>query len=139
MALFASNNIALGEGVDVFAEYHNQLAAGTIAAIDGLAIPKTESAVGGAYRYAFLHWGLGTWAAYSLVGITLAFFSYRRGLPLTIRSGLSSLFGRSMEGPWGSVVDIAEVFQPCWEYHRPSVWVSMHLLRDCITLPGRNG
>ncbi|MCY3770183.1 MAG: BCCT family transporter [Gammaproteobacteria bacterium] len=109
VALFASNNIALGEGVDVFAEYHNQLAAGAIPAIDGLAIPKTESAVGGAYRYAFLHWGLGTWATYSLVGITLAFFSYRRGLPLTIRSGLSSLFGRSMEGPLGSVVDIAAV------------------------------
>ena len=108
-ALFASSNIALAEGADVFTEYHTQLAAGTIAAIDGLAIPKTESAVAGAYRYAFLHWGLGTWATYSLVGITLAFFSYRRGLPLTIRSGLSSLFGRSMEGPLGGIVDIAAV------------------------------
>ncbi len=108
-ALFASSNIVLAEGADVFVEYQNQLAAGTIAAIDGLAIPRTESAVRGAYHYAFLHWGLGTWATYSLVGISLAFFSYRRNLPLTIRSGLSSLFGRAMEGPWGSIVDIAAV------------------------------
>ena len=108
-ALFASSNIQLAEGADVFAEYQTQLAAGSIAAIDGLAIPRTESAVRGAYHYAFLHWGLGTWATYSLVGISLAFFSYRRNLPLTIRSGLSSLFGRKMEGPWGNVVDIAAV------------------------------
>ncbi len=108
-AAFASSNVVLAEGADVFAEYQKQLAAGSIAAIDGLAIPRTESAVRGAYHYAFLHWGLGTWATYSLVGISLAFFSYRRNLPLTIRSGLSSLFGRSMEGPWGSVVDIAAV------------------------------
>ena len=109
MALFASSNIELAEGADVFVEYQKQLAAGSIAAIDGLAIPKTESAVRSAYHYAFLHWGLGTWATYSLVGISLSFFAYRRNLPLTIRSGLSSLFGRSMEGPWGSVVDIAAV------------------------------
>ncbi len=108
-ALFAGSGIALPEGADVFAEYQARLAAGTVAAIDGLAVPRTESAVRGAYHYAFLHWGLGTWATYSLVGISLAFFSYRRNLPLTIRSGLSSLFGRKMEGPWGSVVDIAAV------------------------------
>ena len=108
-AALASSNIALQEGADIFAVYHTQVEAGAIAAIDGLAIPKTESALNGAYRYAFMHWGLGTWATYSLVGITLAFFSYTRGLPLTIRSGLSSLFGRSMEGPWGNVVDIAAV------------------------------
>ncbi len=108
-AALASSNIALQEGAEIFAVYHTQVEAGAIAAIDGLAIPKTESALNSTYRYAFMHWGLGTWATYSLVGITLAFFSYTRGLPLTIRSGLSSLFGRSMEGPWGNVVDIAAV------------------------------
>ncbi len=108
-AALAGSNIVLEEGADIFAVYHTQVEAGAIAAIDGLAIPRTESALSGAYRYAFMHWGLGTWATYSLVGITLAFFSYTRGLPLTIRSGLSSLFGRSMEGPLGNIVDIAAV------------------------------
>ena len=39
----------------------------------------------------------------------MAFFSYSRGLPLTIRSGLTPLLGRSLEGPLGHVVDIVSV------------------------------
>ncbi|MEM7195610.1 MAG: BCCT family transporter, partial [Pseudomonadota bacterium] len=96
-ASLASANIALAEGADIWAEYSSAVQAGTVAAIDGLVMPKTESAVESVYRYSFLHWGLGAWACYALVGISLAFVSYSRGLPLTIRSTLTPLFGRSLE------------------------------------------
>ncbi len=106
---FGAANITLAEGADLWAEYNTQVQAGTIAAIDGVVIPKTESAINAVYRYSFLHWGLGAWACYALVGISLAFFSYSRGLPLTIRSTLAPLFGKSLEGPLGHIVDITAV------------------------------
>lgn len=39
----------------------------------------------------------------------MAFFSYRRGLPLTIRSGLTPLFGKSLAGLLGHIIDIVAV------------------------------
>lgn len=106
---FASANITLAEGADLWAEYAAQIAAGTISAIDGLVIPKTESTVNSVYQYSFLHWGLGAWSCYALVGISLSFFAYRRGLPLTIRSTLTPLFGSKLEGGLGHIVDITAV------------------------------
>jgi len=108
-AALSSANITLAEGADIWAEYRAQVAAGTVTAIDGLVEPKTASAVDSVYRYSFLHWGFGAWACYALVGIALAFFSYSRGLPLTIRSTLTPLFGRSLEGPIGHIVDVTAV------------------------------
>ncbi|MEL6793247.1 MAG: BCCT family transporter, partial [Pseudomonadota bacterium] len=62
-----------------------------------------------AYKWSFLHWGLGAWACYAVCGLALAFFSYRRGLPLTIRSSLTPLFGASLSGKIGHVIDIVAV------------------------------
>jgi choline-glycine betaine transporter len=62
-----------------------------------------------AFQWSFLHWGLSAWACYALVGLALAFFSYNRGLPLTIRSGLTPLFGNALSGPLGHVIDIVSV------------------------------
>ena len=108
-AALAGANIALAEGADLWVEYAANVKSGSIAAIEGLVIPKDASAVESTYRYAFLHWGIGAWACYALVGISLAFFSYSRGLPLTIRSTLTPLFGRSLEGSLGHIVDITAV------------------------------
>jgi len=108
-AAFESANITLAEGANIWTEYSAQVASGSIAAIDGLAIPKTESTVDSVYQYAFLHWGLGAWACYALVGISLSFFAYSRGLPLTIRSTLAPLFGNKLEGSVGHIVDITAV------------------------------
>lgn len=102
-------NVTLAEGADIWVEYANQVQLGTITAIDGLVEPKTASTIDSVYRYSFLHWGFGAWACYALVGISLAFFSYSRGLPLTIRSTLAPLLGRSLEGPLGHIVDVTAV------------------------------
>uniref|UniRef100_UPI0040478FDE BCCT family transporter n=1 Tax=Yoonia sp. TaxID=2212373 RepID=UPI0040478FDE len=62
-----------------------------------------------AMKWSFLHWGFSAWGSYAIVGLALAFFSYSRGLPLTIRSGLTPLFGRHLEGPLGHIIDIVSV------------------------------
>ena len=104
-----ANGLKLPQGADVFSFYQDQVNANTLNAIDGIVIPKTEGALDAAFRYSFLHWGISAWATYSLVGICLAFFAYSRGLPLTIRSALTPLFGKHLEGPLGNVIDIAAV------------------------------
>ncbi len=62
-----------------------------------------------AYVWSYLHWGLGAWACYAIAGLALAFFSYRRGLPLTIRSSLTPLFGKALSGNFGHFIDIVAV------------------------------
>ncbi|KAF0676707.1 BCCT family transporter [Profundibacterium mesophilum] len=62
-----------------------------------------------AYVWSFLHWGFSAWACYALVGLSLAYFSYRRNLPLTVRSALTPLFGARLSGPVGHVVDVVAV------------------------------
>ncbi|MDR0481423.1 MAG: BCCT family transporter [Gallionellaceae bacterium] len=53
----------------------------------------------------FLHWGLHGWALYALVGVALGYFSYRRGLPLALRSALYPIFGARIYGRLGDSVD----------------------------------
>ncbi|KIN64972.1 Bcct transporter [Sulfitobacter noctilucicola] len=77
-------------------------------------IQGTNTALGAdnvreAYVWSFLHWGLGAWACYAVAGLALAFFSYRRGLPLTIRSALTPLFGKALSGILGHIIDIVAV------------------------------
>lgn len=77
--------------------------------IRGTVLTESFENVRPAFKWSFLHWGFSAWACYALVGLTLAFFSYSRGLPLTIRSGLTPLFGNALSGPLGHVVDIVSV------------------------------
>ena len=77
--------------------------------IQGITAAATEGNVRMAYKWSFLHWGLGAWACYAIAGLALGFFSYRRGLPLTMRSSLTPLFGRALSGPLGNIVDIVAV------------------------------
>ncbi|WP_119680437.1 BCCT family transporter [Indioceanicola profundi] len=58
----------------------------------------------------YLHWGLHAWAVYIVVGLSLAYFAYRHGLPLTIRSTLYPLLGERIHGPIGRAVDIFAIF-----------------------------
>lgn len=63
-----------------------------------------------AMRITFFHWGLHPWAIYVVVGLSLAFFAYRRDLPLTIRSSLHPIIGDRIYGPIGHAVDILAIF-----------------------------
>lgn len=77
--------------------------------IQGLTEPSTAGNVRDAYIWSFTHWGFAAWAAYAIVGLSLGYFSYRRGLPLTIRSGLTPLFGSALSGPLGHLIDVVAV------------------------------
>ncbi len=55
------------------------------------------------------HWGLHAWAIYAVVGLSLAFFSFNKGMPLTLRSAFYPLFGKAVWGPLGHVVDTLAV------------------------------
>lgn len=72
MAAFATSGYTLAEGADLFASYREQVATGSISAIDGIITPNTESAMESAYRYTFLHWGVGAWASYAFIGLTIS-------------------------------------------------------------------
>ncbi len=53
----------------------------------------------------FFHWGLHPWAVYALIGLAFAYFSFRKGLPLSIRSALYPLLGERIHGRIGDAVD----------------------------------
>ena len=69
----------------------------------------TAEAAQVAMRLTFFHWGLHPWALYVFVGLTLSYFAYRKGLPLTIRSSLYPLIGDKIYGPIGHTVDIMAI------------------------------
>ena len=63
-----------------------------------------------AMNLSFLHWGLHAWAIYTIVALSLAYFHFRRGLPLSIRSTLYPILGQRIYGKWGHTVDVLAVF-----------------------------
>jgi choline/carnitine/betaine transport len=77
--------------------------------IKGITTGLDENNVRNAYKWAMLHYGLTPWACYGVVGMSLGYLSYNRGLPLTIRSALQPLFGRAMSGNAGHMVDIVAI------------------------------
>ncbi len=71
--------------------------------------PNTPEAAQIAMGTTLFHWGLHPWAIYAVVGLSLAFFSYNKGLPLTIRSGFFPLIGDRAWGWFGHVIDVVAV------------------------------
>ena len=69
----------------------------------------TPEAAQKAMSATMLHWGLHPWAIYAVVGLSLAFFSYNKGLPLTIRSAFYPLIKDHSWGPFGHAIDTIAV------------------------------
>ena len=72
---------------------------------DSSTLAPVEQAMGITY----FHWGLHAWAIFMVVGLSLAYFSYRKGLPLAIRSCFYPLLGKKIYGGWGHCIDIFAV------------------------------
>ncbi|ADH85754.1 choline/carnitine/betaine transporter [Desulfurivibrio alkaliphilus AHT 2] len=70
---------------------------------------ETAEAAKQSMRITFFHWGVHAWAIYAVVALSLAYFSFRQGLPLTIRSAFYPLIGERIYGPIGHAVDIFAV------------------------------
>jgi len=56
------------------------------------------------------HWGVHAWAIYVVMGLAIAYFAYRKGLPLALRSCLHPLLGDRIHGAAGHLVDTVAVF-----------------------------
>jgi choline/glycine/proline betaine transport protein len=69
----------------------------------------TAEAAKEAMKFTFLHWGFHAWSVYALVGLSLAYFTYSRGLPLTIRSIFYPFLGDKIYGKIGDAIDIFAV------------------------------
>ncbi|MGB5446686.1 MAG: BCCT family transporter, partial [Psychromonas sp.] len=71
--------------------------------------PYTPEAKSLAMGATIFHWGLHGWAIYAIVALALAFFTYNKGLPLSMRSVFYPIFGDRAWGWLGHVVDIMAV------------------------------
>jgi len=91
---------SVAEPVGYFTEWF-----GTPLGIEG----GTEESYRAALGATMYHWGLHPWAIYAVVGLSLAFFTYNKGLPLTIRSAFYPLLGDRVFGPIGHVIDTLAV------------------------------
>ena len=70
--------------------------------------PEAEAAKT-AMKYTFLHYGLHAWSVYAILGVALAFFTFNKKLPLTLRSVFYPLLGDKIHGIIGDVIDIIAV------------------------------
>ncbi len=62
-----------------------------------------------AYKWTLLHYGLTPWGCYAIVGMSLAYFAYRRDMPLTIRSPFTAVLQPELARRVGGVVDAAAI------------------------------
>lgn len=72
---------------------------------DGETLESARQAMG----ITLFHWCLQPWSLYALVGLALAYFGFRRGLPLSFRSVFYPLLGNRIHGPIGHVIDVMAV------------------------------
>ncbi len=71
--------------------------------------PNTPEAARMALGATMYHWGLHPWAIYGVVALSLAFFCYNKGLPLSIRSVFYPILGDRAWGWPGHIIDILAV------------------------------
>ncbi len=71
-----------------------------------LAEPESEAAALVALRYTYFHWGFNGWAMYAVMGGAMAYFAYRKNMPILVSSTLSPFLGRNAPSrPLGRLVD----------------------------------
>ena len=72
----------------------------------GEVAPTTAEALTSAYRYTLLHYGFHAWAIYVVTGLSLSYYAYTRNMPLTIRTALTPILGKSVNSPLGHMIDV---------------------------------
>lgn len=71
--------------------------------------PKTPEAARQAMRYTFFHYGLHAWAIYTVMGLALAYFSFRKKRSSLISSTFYPLLGEKTNGPIGKSIDVLAI------------------------------
>ena len=71
--------------------------------------PRTVDAAREAMAKTFLHWGVHPWALYTLVAISLGFFAFNKGMPLSVRTVFYPLLGDRINGWAGHAIDVLAI------------------------------
>ena len=81
-----------------------------IAPMAGIEAGTPEAALF-AFKASFMHWGIHPWANYTVIGLAMAYFQFRKGKPGLISATLEPLIGEQRaNGTIGKIVDILAVF-----------------------------
>ena len=73
--------------------------------------PSSDAAVAVALSYALFHWGVSAWSAYLVLGLPIAYFTYRHGAPLRVSTVLAPFLGvDGLDGYAARTVDVLAVF-----------------------------
>ncbi|MEV0945483.1 BCCT family transporter [Rhodococcus sp. NPDC049939] len=72
--------------------------------------PGTEGGIGTAMATTMFHWSLHPWAMYAVVGLAIAYGTYRKGRNQLFSSTFIPLLGRRAEGPLGKFIDVLAIF-----------------------------
>lgn len=72
--------------------------------------PGTDGGVGTAMATTMFHWSLHPWSIYAVMGLAIAYGTYRRGRPQLISAAFFPLLGRRSDGPIGRIIDILAIF-----------------------------
>ena len=71
--------------------------------------PLTPQARELALSATMFHWGINAWSIYAVMGLALAYFTFSKGLPLTVRSAFYPLLGDRVWGWPGHLIDLLAV------------------------------
>jgi len=71
--------------------------------------PLQSGSVYDPFKIMYLHWGIHAWAVYGLVAIVLGYFTYNKGLPMSIRSVFYPILGDKIFGIIGDIIDTVSV------------------------------
>ena len=70
---------------------------------------RTEEGRQLALSATIFHWGINAWSVYAVLGLALAYFTFSKGLPLTVRSVFYPLLGERIWGWPGHLIDLLAV------------------------------
>ncbi len=70
----------------------------------------TPEAIQTAMATSIFHWSVHPWAMFAVVGIAVAYNTFRLGRRQLISSAFASLFGKHTEGPAGKVINMLAIF-----------------------------
>jgi len=76
----------------------------------GTGDPGNPEAVQHAMATTLFHWTLHPWAIYAVVGLAIAYGTYRKGRLQLISAAFEPLIGRHARGPWSKVIDMLAIF-----------------------------
>src|SRR5687767_4172860 len=76
----------------------------------GTAEAGTREAAQVAMEYSYFHWAFHPWAIYAVMGLALAYFVFRKGMPNLISTAFYPLLGDRVYGPIGKTIDILAIF-----------------------------